>query len=238
MVYPSMVLAMAVLAVIGMFIFLIPAMKNLFNTIGGKLPPLTSAIIKISDFLKGNWWELLIGAFVIIGAFIWFGKTPRGKMAKDSFMLKVPILKEVNIKGTMARTTRNMALLLGGGISITDALDLIIQTSDNHIYKKAFIQLRSDVNDGLLLSQAMKNQKIFPILISQVVGVGELTGKLEPNLEAIADFYETETDRAVARATQMLTPVMTILIGGLVLVIALSMYQPMYSIYGQLQTSQ
>ena len=236
MMYPSIVLVIAILAVIGMLTFLIPAMKGLFTNIGGKLPPLTSAMIKMSDFVKGDWWELLLGAFVIIGAFVWYGKTPRGKITKDTFILKIPILKEVNIKGTMARTTRNMALLLGGGISITDALDLIIQTSDNHVYKKAFMQLRSDVNDGLLLSQAMKNQPIFPSLIAQVVGVGELTGKLEPNLEAIADFYETETDRAVARATQMLTPIMTILIGGLVMVIALSMYQPMYSIAGSLNT--
>ena len=236
MMYPSMVLVVAILAVIGMFTFLIPAMKGLFTNIGGKLPPLTAAMIHISDFIKGDWWELLLGAFVIIGAFVWYGKTPRGKMARDSFLIKVPILKDVNIQGTMARTTRNLALLLGGGISITDALDLIIQTSDNHIYKKAFMQLRTDVNDGLLLSQAMKNQPIFPTLISQVVGVGELTGKLEPNLDAIADFYETETDRAVARATQMLTPIMTLLIGGIVLVIALSMYQPMYSIAGQLNT--
>ena len=238
MTYPTMVLIIAILAVIGLFTFLIPAMKGLFTNIGGKLPPLTAGMIHISDFLKGDWWELLIGAFVIIGAFVWYGKTPRGKITRDTFLLKVPVLKEVNIKGTMARTTRNLALLLGGGISITDALDLIIETSDNHVYKKAFIQLRSDVNDGLLLSQAMKNQEIFPTLISQVVGVGELTGKLEPNLEAIADFYETETDRAVARATQMLTPIMTILIGGIVLVIALSMYQPMYSVAGNLGTSQ
>jgi type IV pilus assembly protein PilC len=129
-----------------------------------------------------------------------------------------------------------MALLLGGGISITDALDLIVQTSDNHIFKQAFQQLRSDVNDGLLLSQAIKNQEIFPTLIAQVIGVGELTGKLEPNLISIADFYETETDRAVAKATQLLTPIMTIVVGGIVAVIALSMYQPMYGIANQIQS--
>jgi type IV pilus assembly protein PilC len=156
-------------------------------------------------------------------------------MTKDSMMLKTPIIKEVNLQGAMARTTRNMALLLGGGIAITDALDLIVQTTDNHILKKAFQQLRSDVNDGLLLSQALKNQEIFPTLIGQVVGVGELTGKLEPNLVSIADFYETETDRAVSKATMMLTPIMTILIGGIVAVIALSVYQPMYGIAGQLE---
>jgi len=238
MTYPMIVLSFAVLAVIGLMTFLIPAMKGLFDQMGGQLPLLTKMMVAVSDFTKGNILYLAIGAFLIIGGMIWFFRTPRGKMTKDTIALKTPIISDVNIKGAMARTTRNMALLLGGGISITDALDLIVQTSDNHILKKAFQELRSDVNDGLLLSQAMKNQEIIPTLISQVVGVGELTGKLEPNLISIADFYETETDRAVAKATQMLTPIMTVVIGGVVAVIALSMYQPMYSIAGTIKTEK
>jgi type IV pilus assembly protein PilC len=238
MTYPMIVLTFAVIAVIGLVTFLIPAMKNLFTQMGGELPFLTKVMVVTSDFVTAHIIYLAIGLFLIIGGIIWYFRTPRGKMTKDVMALRTPILKDVNIKGTMARTTRNMALLLGGGISITDALDLIVQTSDNHLYKKAFQQLRSDVNDGLLLSQAMKNQEIFPTLIAQVVGVGELTGKLEPNLISIADFYETETDRAVAKATTMLTPIMTIVIGGVVAVIALSMYQPMYGIAGQLQNTK
>jgi len=238
MTYPMIVLTFAVLAVVGLVTFLIPAMKGLFEQMGGELPFLTKIMVAVSDFTKGNILYLAIGAFLIIGGTIWYFRTPRGKRTKDSMILKTPLIKDVNIKGAMARTTRNMALLLGGGISITDALDLIVQTSDNHIFKEAFQQLRSDVNDGLLLSQAMKNQEIIPTLISQVVGVGELTGKLEPNLISIADFYEMETDRAVAQATQMLTPIMTVVIGGIVAVIALSMYQPMYGIAGQLQSQK
>ena len=238
MTYPMIVLTVAVLAVIGIMTFLVPAMKGLFDQMGGQLPFLTRAMVAISDFTKSNILYLLIGLFLLIGGTIWYFRTPRGKMTKDSIMLKTPIIKEVNLKGALARTTRNMALLLGGGISITDALDLIVQTSDNHIFKNAFQQLRSDVSDGLLLSQAIKNQEIFPTLIAQVIGVGELTGKLEPNLISIADFYETETDRAVAKATQLLTPIMTIVIGGIVAVIALSMYQPMYGIAGQIQTQK
>jgi type IV pilus assembly protein PilC len=238
MTYPMIVLTFAVIAIIGLVTFLIPAMKGLFEQMGGELPFLTKVMVTVSDFTTDNILYLAIGAFLIIGGTIWYFRTPRGKRTKDSMILKTPLIKDVNIKGAMARTTRNMALLLGGGISITDALDLIVQTSDNHIFKEAFQQLRSDVNDGLLLSQAMKKQEIIPTLISQVVGVGELTGKLEPNLVSIADFYETETDRAVAQATQMLTPIMTIVIGGIVAVIALSMYQPMYGIAGQLETQK
>jgi type IV pilus assembly protein PilC len=238
MTYPMIVLTVAVLAVVGLMTFLIPAMKGLFEQMGGELPFLTKLMVTMSDFVTGNILYLAIGAFLIIGGAVWYFKTPRGKRTKDSMVLKTPLIKDINIKGAMARTTRNMALLLGGGISITDALDLIVQTSDNHIFKEAFQKLRSDVNDGLLLSQAMKNQEIIPTLIAQVVGVGELTGKLEPNLISIADFYETETDRAVATATTMLTPIMTILIGGIVAVIALSMYQPMYGIAGQLESQK
>ena len=238
MTYPMIVLTFAVLAIVGLVTFLIPAMKGLFEQMGGEMPFLTKLMVTVSDFTMDNILYLAIGTFLIIGSLIWYFRTPRGKMTKDSFMLKTPVIKEVNLKGAMARTTRNMALLLGGGISITDALDLTVQTSDNHILKRAFQQLRSDVNDGLLLSQALKNQDIFPTLISQVVGVGELTGKLEPNLISIADFYETETDRAVAKATTMLTPIMTVVIGGIVAVIALSMYQPMYGIAGQLQNQK
>lgn len=235
MTYPMIVLVFAVVAIIGLVTFLVPAMKGLFEQMGGEMPFLTKAMVSISDFTMDNILYLSIVTFLIIGGVIWYLRTARGKMTKDAMMLKTPIIKDVNLKGAMARTTRNMALLLGGGISITDALDLIVQTSDNHILKRAFQQLRSDVNDGLLLSQALKNQPIFPTLIGQVVGVGELTGKLEPNLISIADFYETETDRAVAKATQMLTPIMTVVIGGIVAVIALSMYQPMYGIAGQIQ---
>jgi type IV pilus assembly protein PilC len=235
MTYPMIVLTVAVLAVVGMVTFLIPAMKSLFTQMGGELPFLTKVMVGVSDFTRANIIYLLIGTFLLIGSTIWYFRTPRGKMTKDSILLKTPIIKEVTLKSALARTTRNMALLLGGGISITDALDLIVQTSDNHIFKNAFQKLRSDVNDGLLLSQAIKNQDIFPTLIAQVIGVGELTGKLEPNLMSIADFYETETDRAVAKATQLLTPIMTIVIGGLVAMIALSMYQPMYGIAGQIQ---
>ena len=238
MTYPMIVLTFAVVAIIGLVTFLIPAMKGLFEQMGGEMPFLTRAMVAISDFTMDNILYLAIGAFLIIGGMVWYSRTTRGKMTRDSMMLKTPIIKDVNLKGAMARTTRNMALLLGGGISITDALDLVVQTSDNHILKKAFQQLRSDVNDGLLLSQALKNQDIFPTLIAQVVGVGELTGKLEPNLISIADFYETETDRAVAKATQMLTPIMTVVIGGIVAVIALSMYQPMYGIAGQLENQK
>jgi type IV pilus assembly protein PilC len=233
--YPAFVLVIAVGAIAALVTFVVPAMSGLFDQIGGELPLLTKIMVAISDFTTDNILYLFLAMVALIGGSLLYFRTPRGKRTKDTIMLKIPVINQVLIKGFMARTARNMAILLSGGVTITDALDLVIETSDNVHFEAAFIRVRSDVNDGLLLSQAMKNQPIFPALLYQVVGVGELTGRLEPNLESAADFYETETDAAVARATGMLTPILTIGVGGLVAIIAISVYQPIYGLAGQIQ---
>jgi len=234
--YPAFVLAVATVAVVALVTFVVPAMSGLFEQFGGELPLLTRIIVAISDFFRGNILYLAIGFIVVIGVSVWFFGTPTGKRIRSTIALKIPIIKDVNIKGTMSRLARNLSILLGGGITLTESLELVIQTTDNVIFKEAFIKVRDDVHDGLLLSQAMRNQEIFPPMLTQVVGVGEHTGRLEPNLETVADFYEKETDKAVASATGMLTPIMTIVVGGIVALIAISMYTPIYGLAGQIGT--
>jgi len=234
--YPAFVLAVATVAVVALVTFVVPAMSGLFEQFGGELPLLTRIIVAISDFIRGNILYLVLGLIVVIGVSWWFFGTPTGKRIRSTIALKIPIIKDVNIKGTMSRLARNLSILLGGGITLTEALELVIQTTDNVIFKEAFIKVNADVHDGLLLSQALRNQPLFPPMLTQVVGVGEHTGRLEPNLETVADFYEKETDKAVASATGMLTPIMTIVVGGIVALIAISMYTPIYGLAGQIGT--
>jgi type IV pilus assembly protein PilC len=234
--YPAFVLAVATVAVVALVTFVVPAMSGLFEQFGGELPLLTRIIVAVSDFFRGNILYLAFGFIVVIGVSVWFFGTPTGKRIRSTMALKIPIIKDVNIKGTMSRLARNLSILLGGGITLTESLELVIQTTDNVIFKEAFTKVRDDVHDGLLLSQAMRNQAIFPPMLTQVVGVGEHTGRLEPNLETVADFYEKETDKAVASATGMLTPIMTIVVGGIVALIAISMYTPIYGLAGQIGT--
>ena len=235
MTYPAMVLIVAIGAIVALITFVVPAMSGLFDQFGGELPVTTRMMVALSDFFNSNKLILFVGAVLLIGGSILYFRTPRGKRTKDTIMLKIPIVSRVVIVGYMARTARNMALLISGGVTITDILDLIVETSDNVHFKDAFSRIRYDVSEGQLLSQAMKNQPLVPAMMYQVVGVGELTGRLEPNLEATADFYQRETDSAVARATGMMTPIMTIGLGGMVALIALSVYQPIYGIAGQIQ---
>lgn len=237
MIYPAFVMLVAIGAVAALVTFVVPAMSGLFEQIGrdAELPLLTRMMVALSDFVTGNILYLFIGAVVLIGGSIVYFRTQRGKRTMDTILLKIPIIKNVIIKGFMARTARNLAIMTGGGVTIVESLDLIIQTSDNVHFRNAFIEVRRGVGDGLLLSQAMKNQPIFPPLLYQVVGVGELTGKLEPNLNSAADFYESETDTAVQRATSMLTPILTLFVGGIVAIIGISVYSPIYSMAGQIK---
>jgi type IV pilus assembly protein PilC len=232
---PAITLTVAIIAIVALVTFVVPAMEGLFDQMGGELPLMTKIMVGLSDFVTDNIIILIAVAVVLVIGIIFYLRTKRGIRTKDTIKLKTPVVKDVQIKGGMARTSRNLAILLGGGIPITEALDLIVQTSDNVHFKEAFIKVRSDVSEGQLLSQAMANQPVFPKLLTQVISVGELTGRLEPNLESAAEFYEMETDDAVARATSLLTPIMTIVLGGFVAMIALSMYQPIYGIAGGLQ---
>jgi len=237
MIYPAFVMLVAIGAVAALVTFVVPAMSGLFEQIGrdAELPLLTRMMVALSDFVTGNILYLFIGAVVLIGGSIVYFRTQRGKRTMDTILLKIPIIKNVIIKGFMARTARNLAIMTGGGVTIVESLDLIIQTSDNVHFRNAFIEVRRGVGEGLLLSQAMKNQPIFPPLLYQVIGVGELTGKLEPNLNSAADFYESETDTAVQRATSMLTPILTLFVGGIVAIIGISVYSPIYSMAGQIK---
>jgi type IV pilus assembly protein PilC len=234
MTLPAITLSVAVVAIVALVTFVVPAMKGLFEQFGGELPFMTRIMVGLSDFVKDYWFILLPALIIVIAGTIWYFKTPRGKRSWSTILLKTPLIRDVVLKAGMSRTARNLAILLGGGVPITEAMDLTIQTSDNHHFREAFVVVRQQVSEGLLLSQAMANHPIFPKLLTQVIGVGELTGKLEPNLESVADFYEMETDDSVTRATSMLTPIMTIVIGAVVALIAMSMYQPIYGIAGQL----
>ena len=151
-----------------------------------------------------------------------------------SLVLKIPIIGNVVLIGTMTQMARNISIMVRGGITLTECLDLIVETTDNHPIRLAFEKVRTKVHAGEALSVAIARQRVFPPLFSQVVGVGEASGRLESNLEVLADFYESEADRAISRATGLLAPIMIVVCGLMVGFIAMAIYMPIYSLMGQL----
>ena len=232
--YPAFVLAVAIVAVIVMITFVLPAMSGLFDELGGELPMVTRIMMGTAMFLRNSMVYIVIAVAVIgLGSWLYF-RTPGGKRTWGIITWKVPLIKDVSIKSSMSRMARNLSILLTGGVPLTESLELVINTTDNVPFKEALTKVHSDVHSGQLMSRAMMNYSLFPPLLTQVVGVGEQTGRMETNLETVADFYETETDKAVSRATGMLGPILVVMVGLIVAFIAMSMLSPIYSLAGQI----
>ncbi len=234
MMYPTFVLVIGAVAVFALLYFVIPAMDMLFSQIGGNLPIITRIVLAVAGFLQANILYILLGLVVIIVLVSWYRKTEAGKKAMGSLVLKIPIIGNVVLIGTMTQLARNISIMVRGGITLTECLDLMIETTDNYPIRLALRKVRTKVHAGEALSVAIAKQRVFPPLFSQVVGVGEASGRLESNLEVLADFYESEADRAVSRATGLLSPIMVVCCGIMVGLIAMAIYMPIYSLMGQL----
>ena len=234
MIYPAFVLALAVVAMGVMIFFVLPAMSGLFTAVAGDLPIFTRIMLGFASFVRANILYVLLGLVALVGLGWLYFRGSKGKLRRDALIWRIPLIGNINIKGTMSKLARNIAILVRGGISLTEALDLVIMTTDNAPLRDALVRVRADVHAGESLSRALIEHPVFPPLFSQVVGVGEQSGRLEANLDVMADFYETEMDKAIARATGMLGPTLVVVMGLVVGFIALSIITPIYSLMGQI----
>lgn len=233
MMYPSFVLALAFVATGVVFGFVLPAMSDLFDAYGGDLPIYTTVMLNSSNFFKDNLMFIVPGFLALVGLVALQFRTAGGKRRWQSMLWRIPVMGKIIIMGTMSRLARTIATLLRGGITLVESLDLVIETSDNVHVHEALVKVRSDVHSGESMSRSLIEQPVFPPLFSQVVGVGEQSGRLEANLDVLADFYEAETDKAIARATGMLGPALVVVVGGIVGFIALSVITPIYHLVGE-----
>ncbi len=227
--YPLFVLILAFGAVFIMFSFVLPALSGLFKELGGELPLLTRVLMALGDFLGQRFLHIFLGlvGLVVLGWLL--TRTKKGKIWKDSLMLKIPLVSEAVLKGNLSRLTRNLYTLLRAGVVLTEALPLAIQTTNNMVVREALTGCLIQVHSGLSLSRAMAAYPLFPPLMSQMIAVGEETGKLDSNLEALSNFYEEETDRAISRMLGMLGPALVIFVGGVVGFVAVTLFSSIYS---------
>ena len=232
--YPAFVCLLAVGAVFVMLTFVVPAITSLFDELGGELPLLTRIFMALGDFFSAN-FLYMIGGIALVGvAGYAYQKSAQGKKQKDKLILKLPLIGNAVIKGQLARFTRNLSMLIGAGVSLFEALRLISETTDNSVIAESLENVRVEVNNGKLLSEAMGKDSVFPNLMPEMIRVGEETGTLEPQLAKVSALYEEEADRAIAQVTSMLTPALTIGVGFIIGLVAVAMFSSIYSIVGAL----
>ncbi len=230
MIYPGVVIGVAVGVISIIMIWVIPVFEQMFAGFGATLPLLTLTILRISRFMSS--WT---GGGIILGAIIasivgirFARKTPKGKKFFDAVTLKFPIFGILLRKYAVAKFTRTLGTLINSGVPILDGLNITAETAGNKVVEEAILMARQRVSEGKMLNEPLTESKVFPPMVVQMIAVGETTGALDTMLGKIADFYDDEVDVAVSNLTSLLEPILMIFLGVVIGTIVIAMYLPIF----------
>ncbi len=229
MIYPSVILSVAVGVVALLMVVVVPMLAGMFAEMGQALPLPTRIVITISNFLKG--WGGLILAISIAGflvGIVQWRKTVTGKRITDGIALKIPVVGVLIQKVAVAKFTRTLGTLVSSGVPILEGLLIVARTAGNKVVEEAVLVTRQSVSEGKTLAEPLSKAKVFPPMVTQMIAVGEATGALDNMLGKIADFYDDEVDSAVAALTSMLEPMLMIFLGTTVGFVIIAMYMPIF----------
>ncbi len=230
MLYPAFVLLMAIGVSILLITVALPPLVELFTSFGADLPWMTQLLITVTEFAIKHILYILGGLLILIMSTVGLLRLPSVKQAKDKLMLKIPLIGAINIERSVHHFCRTASMLLKAGLRLPQIMDIAIQTNRNQIIRQALSHVRDRLIQGEGLSQPMSEIELFPPLLVEMVVVGEKSGAMDSTLATLADFYERRVDRRIDALISMIEPVLTLIIGIVVIFIALSMITPLYSI--------
>jgi type IV pilus assembly protein PilC len=230
LVYPVVVLTVALGATAFMLIFIIPTFAKMFTEFGGELPLPTKIVLLLSHLLQSYWWVALLAGVGAAIALARYYATENGNRTIDQIMLKIPVLGDVLLKGAVARFTRTLGTLIASGVPILSGLEITARTAGNKIIAEAIMGARASIREGETVSAPLKRSGVFPPMVVQMISVGESTGALDEMLTKIAVFYESEVDTAVDTLTSIIEPIMIVVMGGIVGGMVVAMYLPMFKL--------
>ena len=231
MTYPVVVLVIAVLAVVGMLLFIVPVFDQMFTDLGGSLPVPTQVLVWMSDGLKIAAIPLLL---VVIGFGWWWGKHKNDEAVRnkiDPLKLKMPIFGTLFKKVAIARFTRNFGVMLHAGVPILQALSIVGETAGNVVIANALKDVQQSVRSGRSLALPMADHDVFPPMVTQMIAVGEDTGALDEMLTRVAEFYDQEVEATTEQLTSIIEPIMIAFLGGIVGAMIVALYMPIFSIF-------
>jgi len=231
MIYPSVVMAIAVLVIAIIMIFVIPVFSQVFGEMGVALPLPTQIVIGLSNFLSGIGGLILL--LIIVGAIIGFRqyrKTSIGRMNTDRLFLKIPIIGNLIRKVAVARFARTLGTLISSGVPILDGLEICAKSAGNRVVEKVVYEVKKEVAAGKTVSEPLAKSDVFPPMVTQMISVGEATGSLDQMLSKVADFYDDEVDDSVQNLTVLLEPILMVFLGTVIGFIVISLYLPIFKL--------
>ncbi|MBI4286162.1 MAG: type II secretion system F family protein [Chloroflexi bacterium] len=234
MTYPIVMAVMAVGVVGVMVTFVLPNFVSLFGQFGAKLPPMTKLMISVADTASKVGPYVILALLVVMGVAFAYIRTPAGRFKFHSFLLRMPMMGKIFVLNELSRACRTIALLFRVGLPLPEILTLVINGTTNRAMAKELTEVQQELIRGEGLSQPMAKRKVFLPLMVQMVAVGEETGNLDNALTTVAIAYESESDDRTSAALGLIQPMMTVGIGLVIMVVALTLVTTMYGIYGQL----
>jgi len=237
MIYPSLIGGFAFIVLFALVTFLVPVFETIFKDFGGDLPAITKFTVFLSHMFTRRWYVLFGGAFAIVWLFRKWKSTETGRMQWDRLKLKFPMkIGDIVQKVALARFSRTFSGLIAAGVPMLEAIDITGKTSGNKVVEKAMNEVRESVKKGgSLTAPMMEVPEAFPVMVTQMIGVGEETGALETMMTKIADFYEEQVETAVKALTSILEPIMILIVGAIVGFIVIAMYLPMFKVYDSIK---
>ncbi len=232
MVYPAVVILVAIGVTAMLLLKVTPVFKKMFGDFGSALPGPTQFVVDLSDWMVANGIFLLVGILAFVGLSTAFYRNKTGREIFDKVILKAPLIGDLLRKVAVARFTRTLGTMVSSGVPILDALDVTAKTAGNRTIEAAIYYTRQKISEGKNIAGPLSETKVFPSMVVQMIGVGEATGAMDQMLNKIADFYDDEADAAVTALTSLIEPLLMVFLGGVVGGFLIAMYLPIFSIAG------
>lgn len=230
LVYPSIIIGVAISAVTFLLVFVVPTFVDMYRDFNAELPGPTKVILSISEFLTGNILWIIGGVIVLIIGFSYFAKTEKGEHLIDGFKLRIPYFGNLYKKSLVGQFTKTLATLLQSGVTLSESIKVLKKSSSNSILTSEIQLMASALTKGKSLNKSLENSIIFPIVVTQMISVGEETASLDEMLNQVADLFEEEVDIMVEGLTSVIEPVLIVFIGLILGAIIVALYLPIFEL--------
>lgn len=228
--YPSVIFVVAIGASLFMLTCIIPTYARMFEGFGADLPVLTKMVLALSKFLINYFLLIIVAVVALVLGLRAYIKTKKGRFKYDTFMLNMPLFGPLIRKAAIARFSRTLSTLTSSGVPVLTGLEITAITAGNAVIEKAVLEARTSISQGKTIYEPLKASGVFTPLVTDLIRVGEESGSVAEMLEKVADFYDTEVDTAVATLTSLIEPITIVFLGGIVGVLLMSMYLPMFQL--------
>jgi len=232
MVYPSTIVAVAVVVTIVLLLYVIPIFAKMFSDFGQALPGPTLFVLALSGYTRKYFLAVVVFFFALGFLFRWYYRTENGRRNVDRLLLRLPVVGSLLQRIAVARFSRTLGTMVSSGVPILESMDIVARTAGNRVIEEAIVKARGSISEGKTIAEPLADSKVFPVMVTQMVGVGEATGALDAMLNKIADFYDEEVDSAVEALTALLEPMLMIFLGVVIGGLVIAMYLPVFKLAG------